>query len=169
MPVFRINKNKNYTVMCNYHLKDKRISLKAKGLISVMLSLPEKWNYSINGLTKISKESERAIKTTLKELKEYNYLIITKERDKKGKFKYIYDIFERPDMNKKETETEIKNNPEVRFPPLDERKVENVRQLNTNILNTKNKKKYKRKSYLNYDQREYSEEIFRKMSINENN
>lgn len=99
MSVFRINKNKNYTVMSNYHLKDKKLSLKAKGLLSVMLSLPEKWDYSIEGLTKICKEGERAIKNTLNELKQNKYLIITKlypNQTKSRKIEYIYDIYEEP-------------------------------------------------------------------------
>ena len=59
MAVFKIEKNKNYTVMSNYHLRDKRMSLKAKGLLSFMLSLPEDWDYSINGLVKVSKEGKK--------------------------------------------------------------------------------------------------------------
>ena len=72
--VFKIEKNKNYTVMSNYHLRDKNLSLKAKGLLSFMLSLPEDWDYSINGLVSICKEEETAIKSALKELKINKYL-----------------------------------------------------------------------------------------------
>ena len=61
MSVFRIDKNGNYTVMSNYHLRDRRLSYKAKGLLSFMLSLPDDWDYSINGLVSISKESIKAI------------------------------------------------------------------------------------------------------------
>lgn len=57
MPIFKIEKNSNYTVMSNYHLKDKDLSYKAKGLLSFMLSLPEDWNYSLAGLCSISKET----------------------------------------------------------------------------------------------------------------
>lgn len=72
--IFRIEKNKNYTTMSNLHLKDKNLSLKAKGLLSMMLSLPNDWDYSIQGLASICKENETAINTTLKELKEMGYL-----------------------------------------------------------------------------------------------
>jgi len=74
MSVFRVEKNNNYTTMCNVHLKDKNLSLKAKGLLSIMLSLPDDWKYSINGLCSICKENETAIKSTLKELEESCYL-----------------------------------------------------------------------------------------------
>jgi len=79
MAVFKVEKNKNFTIMSNYHLQDKRLSLKAKGLLSYMFSLPEDWDYSLNGLVAICKEQERAIKSTLSELKEkgYFFLIIT--------------------------------------------------------------------------------------------
>ena len=67
MALFRVNKNKNYTVMANYHLRDKNLSLKAKGLLSQMLSLPDDWDYTVNGLCAINKESVSAMQTTLKE------------------------------------------------------------------------------------------------------
>ena len=99
MSVFRINKNKDYTVMSNYHLKDKRISLKAKGLLSEMLSLPDDWGYSIEGLASINKESSKQIKLVLEELKQYQYLYINKlmpNETKSGRIEYIYDIYEIP-------------------------------------------------------------------------
>ena len=65
MSVFRINKNDNYTVMSNYHLKDKNLTYKAKGLLSFMLSLPDDWDYSMNGLVAISKENISAIRSAL--------------------------------------------------------------------------------------------------------
>ena len=67
--VFKIEKNKNYTIMSNYHLRDKNLSLKAKGLLSFMLSLPENWDYSLSGLIAVCKEQESSIKSTLRELK----------------------------------------------------------------------------------------------------
>ena len=99
MSVFRVIKNKNYTVMSNYHLKDKNLSFKAKGLLSYMLSLPDDWDYSIQGLCKASKDNDFSIRSTLKELQENNYLKITKERNKKGQFEGVYSIFERPLTN----------------------------------------------------------------------
>ena len=79
MAIIRVNKNKNYTIMSNYHLKEKNMSLKAKGLLSQMLSLPDNWDYTIAGLSAINKEKEGVIKTTLDELKHFKYLIVTKK------------------------------------------------------------------------------------------
>ena len=75
MSVIRVHKSKNYTVMSNTHLRDKSLSLKAKGLLSVMLSLPDNWDYSIAGLVAISKENETAVKSALNELKDNNYVV----------------------------------------------------------------------------------------------
>ena len=132
MPVIRANRNENYTVMSNVHLKDKRMTLKAKGLLSVVLSLPPDWDYSFAGLVAICKESETAMKSALKELKEFGYLTITKERDEKGHFDYVYVFNENP-----QTDLPVVENPVVENPPTDNPMVENVRQLNTNKSNTK--------------------------------
>lgn len=99
MAVFRIEKNSNYTIMSNYHLKDKRLSLKAKGLLSFMLSLPEDWDYSLNGLVSVLKEEETAVKTALDELKKFGYLRVDKllpNQTESKKIEYIYNIFEQP-------------------------------------------------------------------------
>ena len=92
MSVFRINKTKNYTVMSNYHLQDRNLSYKAKGLLSYMLSLPSDWDYSLSGLVAISKESKDCIRTILNELKVNHYLEIEKHRGEKGLFEYNYLI-----------------------------------------------------------------------------
>lgn len=78
--VFKIEKNKNYTVMSNYHLRDRDLSYKSKGLLSFMLSLPEDWDYSLTGLCSISKESRDGIRSILKELQEHYYVEIEKVR-----------------------------------------------------------------------------------------
>lgn len=96
MSVFRINKIKNYTIMSNYHLQDKNLSYKAKGLLSYMLSLPDDWDYSIQGLVSVSKESTKAIRSTLEELEINNYLIREKIQLKNGRFDYNYHIYETP-------------------------------------------------------------------------
>lgn len=100
MAVFRVHKTKNYTMMSNHHLRDKNLSLKAKGLLSVMFSLPDSWNYSIPGLCAILKENETAVKSTIKELKATGYLIVDKKKPCKeegqSKFEYIYNIYETP-------------------------------------------------------------------------
>ena len=154
MAVIRVNKNKNFTTMSNYHFKDKKMSLKAKGLLSLMLSLPDDWNYSIQGLTSICKECDKSIRHTLEELKELNYLKVTQERTEKGQFTYIYDIFEMPHCPDTQKRHAVK------------RHTVKVGLLNTNNKNTKNKEKVnKKKSYTNYEQREYTKEDLNKLMI----
>lgn len=133
MAVFKIEKNSNYTVMSNYHLQDRNLSYKAKGLLSFMLSLPDDWDYSINGLVAISKERIDAIKSILIELKNNNYLEIKRFRNKKGLFEYEYYIYEIP-KNNPEGE-----NPAMDKPTLDTPKMDNPIQINTNKQNTNNK------------------------------
>lgn len=127
MSVFRIEKTNNYTVMSNYHLREREMSLKAKGLLSLMLSLPNDWDYTIEGLVTICKENETAIKSTLKELKDFGYLEILKVQNQKGQFEYQYNIYEKPQSKKPELENLGVENPSV----------ENQGQLNTNKQNTK--------------------------------
>lgn len=109
MPVFRVQKSKNYTVMSNYHLKDKNLSFKAKGMLSFMLSLPDDWDYSLSGLTAVSKEGIRSIRSILTELKENKYLEIRESRNLKGNFEYEYLIYERPYNQKAMISQEILN------------------------------------------------------------
>lgn len=95
--VCRVNKNANYTVMSNYHLRSTNLSLKAIGLLSKVLSLPENWDYSISGLTAICKEKETSIKAALDELKHWGYLTVTKlmpNETKSGRIEYVYDFYE---------------------------------------------------------------------------
>lgn len=95
--ICRVIKNNDYTVMSNYHLRDNNLSLKAKGLLSVVLSLPQNWNYSVAGLVSICKEKEVAITSALNELKENGYLIIDKikpNKDNGGRWEYIYTFYE---------------------------------------------------------------------------
>lgn len=95
--VFRIPKQNNYTVMSNYHLKDSALSLKAKGLLSQMLSLPDNWDYTLKGLAKINKESIDAIRTAIWELEKCGYISRKKVQDTNGKFSGVeYIIHEEP-------------------------------------------------------------------------
>lgn len=97
MAVFRIEKNRNYTTMSNYHLRDRRLSLKAKGLLSLILSLPDGWDYSVRGLAAICKESPDGIATPLKELEKHGYLFREQTRESNGRMgKVEYVIFEQP-------------------------------------------------------------------------
>ena len=133
MSVFKIEKTKDFTIMSNYHLRDRNLSFKAKGLLSFMLSLPEDWDYSLKGLCAISKENRDAIRSTLKELQDNHYLEIEKVRGNKGYFEYNYLIYEKPHFIEHESE----NNPDMENPHLDNPNVEMPTQINTNIINTK--------------------------------
>lgn len=105
MATYRVHKTANYTVMSNHHLRDKSISMKAKGLLSVMLSLPEEWDYSIAGLAAISKEGTKAIRNMLQELEEARYITRTRKNGVGGRFDYDYDIYEHPQPNETEPYT----------------------------------------------------------------
>lgn len=82
--VFRVERNRNFTVMCNHHLKNKELSLKAKGLLSIMLSLPDSWHYNIKGLASLSRDGIDAVRATLKELEAYGYVTRNRLRTPEG-------------------------------------------------------------------------------------
>ena len=106
MAVFRVNKNKDYTTISNFHLKDKNLSLKAKGLLSMMLSLPEDWDYSVKGLTAICLESKNTINSILNELEKNNYLV-RKRIYIDGKIsEWEYNIYENNDLHPKNEDLE---------------------------------------------------------------
>lgn len=143
MSTIRVNNTKGFTVMSNYHLQDKEISLKAKGLLGLMLSLPSNWDYSVNGLVAIVKENKAAVQTALKELEEHKYLKRTRVQDETGRFDYIYDIYEKPYDKLPWTEnrcTDIQcteNRCTENQPQINTNK-QNTKELNTNRLNTNN-------------------------------
>ena len=97
MAVFRIEKTQNYTVMSNHHLRNAGLTLKAKGLLSQMLSLPDNWDYTLKGLSYINRESVEAIRTAVLELEAAGYIVRRQKRDNKGKMSNIeYTIYEQP-------------------------------------------------------------------------
>ena len=137
MAIIRMNKSSDYTVMSNTHLKEKNMSLKAKGLLSLMLSLRDDWEYSVEGLVSICKESEVAVKSALNELKKFNYLKVTKmlpNQTETGRIEYIYDIFEKPQQG---IEKQGVENLGVEILDVEIQALENQGQLNTKELNTK--------------------------------
>lgn len=141
MAVLRVNKTKDYTVMSNYHFKEKEMTLKAKGLLSQMLSLPDSWDYSIAGLVAINKENESSIKSTLNELKKFGYLKVTKlmpNETKTGRIEYLYDIYEKPYQIQEEEKQEVEKQG-LENQPLENQPLENQGQYNniTKELNTK--------------------------------
>lgn len=145
MPIIRVNKTKDYTVMSNTHFRDSRLTLKAKGLLSLMLSLPEDWDYSIKGLVAISKEKETSIKNAIAELRSAGYIVVTKmmpDKTTSGRIEYIYNIYESPQKQaaeKQKAEKQGIENLPLEFQRIEKQGIENQGQLNTDIQNTENK------------------------------
>ena len=128
----REKKERDYTVINNAILKDTRISWKAKGLFCYLLSLPEDWNICMNDLQNRAKDGIDGLKSAVKELKEYGYLIQKRNKDEKGRFlKTVYIIVENPQVENPQVE-----NPQVENPQVENPQVENPQLLNTNIQNT---------------------------------
>lgn len=185
--VFRVVKNCNYTTLSNYHFKDRRLSWKAKGLLSTMLSLPEDWNYTIEGLSKLADDGIKATNSGLLELEKYGYLIRHQQRNDNGHFGVTeYVIYEQPHENIEETDVNpvsddiafsindctsqplcqngqtVENTafqPFVQKRQTEKRFAEKGVQLNTNILSTNilNTKEYP-SSAMNVENVESSEE-----------
>ncbi len=154
MAVIRTIKNENYTTMCNTHLRDKNLSLKAKGLLSMMLSLPDKWHYSVKGLEGICKESKNTINSVLNELEDNNYLV-RRRRYCNGKIsEWEYIIFENNENHEEEL-LHLKNedieNEDIENEDIENRDVYKItKELNTKELNTN----------------EYKEKNIKKESVN---
>ena len=149
MAVIRVNKTDNYTVMSNYHLRDMNLTLKAKGLLSQMLSLPPSWDYTIAGLVAINKEKESAINSTLKELKANGYLQVTKlmpNQTESGRIEYIYDIYEQP-RDKQAKEKQGIENQGVELQGLENQGQIKKEKIKTEKQNTDNKKRKKESTY----------------------
>ena len=130
MSIMRVHKTGNFTVMSNYHFKEKKMSLKAKGLLSLMLSLPDDWNYSVSGLVTLSKDGKDSVMTALAELEKFGYLTRERVVNDKGQFDGIeYNIYEQPqkEIPSAEKPISVKENAEnqnAEKPPL----------LNTNSI-----------------------------------
>lgn len=137
MAVFRVERNTGYTVMSNHHLRNKELSLKAKGLLSQMLSLPEDWDYTLSGLSYINRESIDAIRTAVWELEKAGYITRRQGRDEKGKMTAIeYTIYEQPqppELDCPVLENPTADNPILENPTTDNPTSENPTQLNKDI------------------------------------
>lgn len=137
MAVFRIEKTRDYTVMANHHLRNTKLSLKAKGLLSLMLSLPEDWDYTTKGLAKICKDGVDSICSTVNELEEHGYVIRERIRNAKGQLTDIqYTILEQPKpsqpgQGKPKQENPVLGNPVLGSPEQEEPEQGNPAQLNT--------------------------------------
>ena len=149
--VIRVIKNRNYTVMSNTHLKDKRLSLKAIGLLSVVLGLPEDWHYTVNGLVGIVKDGKDSVESAIKELKKNGYLRVEKiyPNANSNRIQYQYTFFENPQevdfqplenqgIEKQSVETQVLENPYT---------YKDTNKPNTNKLNTNKQSKHKYGEY----------------------
>lgn len=149
MAVFRIQRTKDYTIMSNCHLKDKNLSLRAKGMLSLIFSLPDDWNYSIRGFAAISKEGTEAIGSVLKELETARYIVRRRIRDENGRITDMeYEVFETPQPEEPDTSAPHPSepnpsephpgephpgNPDMVKPDMDEPDTGNPAQLNKDI------------------------------------
>lgn len=152
MAVFRIEKTRDYTVMANHHLKNRELSLKAKGLMSVMLSLPDDWDYTLKGLAHISREGVDAIREAVRELERAGYIVRSRVRNERGQLTVTeYVIYEQPRKPMEVAESSMSDSPVLKkpildnptqdksaldLPVLDWPALENSTQLNTHRSNT---------------------------------
>ena len=138
MAVYRVNKTKGFTVMANYHLQDITISLKAVGLLTKMLSFPDGWKFSTEGLAAICKEGPDAIQSALKELEQHGYLARHRQRDEKGRMACtVFEIYEKPQTASPHGNNPHRENPDMDNPPVENPRGENPGQSNTYKTNTK--------------------------------
>lgn len=136
MPIFRVEKTRNYTVMSNYHLQDAGLSLKAKGLLSFMLSLTETWDYSISGLAAVCKEGKDAIRSTIQELEEARYIVRRQLHKPDGSFGgNEYVIYEQP-QELESNHSPLSENPTTDNPMTENPSSENPTEINTNQKST---------------------------------
>ena len=140
MAVFRVERNTGYTVMSNHHLRNKELTLKAKGLLSQMLSLPEDWDYTLAGLSHINREKIDAIREAVKELEKAGYIVRSRERDEKGRLRgadyVIYEQPQPPTSDLPTLENPTLDNPTLEKPTLEKPTLENPTQLNKDIQRT---------------------------------
>lgn len=138
MAVFRVQKTQNYTIMSNHHLRNKALSLKAKGLLSLMLSLPEDWDYTTRGLASICKEGVDSVCATVRELEAAGYIIRRRIRDKNGQMRGMeYTVLEQPQPPEQGPEEAAPKcaQPKQAKPKREKPVQENPAQLNTKEIN----------------------------------
>lgn len=137
MAVIRANKNRDFSIVSNHYIRDKNLSLKAKGLLTVVFTLPDDWDYSTEGLIAICKEGKEAITSVTKELKEFSYLKIIEVRNDKGQFEYVWEFFEKPNSDNQNIDKPTLEKPNTEKPYTVNPPQYNTNKSNTNILNTK--------------------------------
>ncbi|WP_317854837.1 DUF6017 domain-containing protein [Chakrabartyella piscis] len=134
---FTVVKSRSYTVMGNHHLKNKKLSLKAKGLLSVMLSVPDSWKHSIAGYASICRDGVDGVRSAIKELEEHGYITRCRKRNDKGHLTITeYTIYETPIQDKPTLENPTLDNPVLDKPIVDEPSLDNPSQYNINLLTT---------------------------------
>ena len=145
MAVFRVERNRGYTVMSNHHLRNRGLTLKAKGLLSQMLSLPDNWDYTLAGLSHINREKIDAIREAVRELEKAGYIVRSRERDEKGRLRGAdYIIYEQPQPPVSDLptlENPTLDNPTLEKPTQEKPTLENPTQLNKDISRTDLSKK----------------------------
>lgn len=161
--IFRVNKTKGFSVMSNYHLQDKNLSLRAKGLLSLMLSLPDDWKFSIAGLASLCIEKEQAVKSSLDELKASGYVVVTKllpNQTESKRIEWLYDVYEKPQTkNLKKEQSPVEQPPvkqgvatqevvEQGIEPqgIENQPLQNTKELSTKLQNTNKKERKKAES-----------------------
>lgn len=145
--IFRVEKNANYVVMSNHHLRNKEMSLKSKGLLSLILSLPPEWNYSLSGLCAICKESQTAMRSALKELETHKYLIRKRQKNSLGHFEYEYIVYEVPHTENQHTANQHTQKEHAENRTQISKEELNINKLNIDVVN-KDKDKEKIDSLL---------------------
>ena len=153
MAVYRVNKNRGYTVMANYHLRDKTLSLKAVGLLSKMLSFNDGWQFSTKGLSAICKEGPDAVLAALRELEDHGYLIRHRQRDAKGRMSnMVFEIYEQPQPVSPHRENPDVDNPDMDNPHMQNPHGEHPAQLNTNqVINNQRNNSLNKYQSINLD------------------
>ena len=153
MAVYRVNKSRGYTVMANYHLRDKTLSLKAVGLLSKMLSFNDGWQFSTKGLSAICKEGPDAVLAALRELEDAGYLVRHQSRDEKGRMSsMVFEIYEKPQTGLPDTEKPHTEKPDTDNPFTGKPCTENPAQLNTNqVINNQRNNSLRNYQSINLD------------------
>lgn len=163
MAIVRVVKNKDYTVMSNAHLHDKRLSLKAVGLLSIVLSLPDDWHYTVKGLVGSVKDGERAVNGALSELKQYGYLQVIKlyPNSERSKIEYQYVFYEKPqDIQNVPLEQDLQN------VDLQNVGLQNVDLQNVGAYINTNKQSTNKQNTKELNTNEYKEKNIKKESVN---
>ena len=173
MAVIRVVKNKDYTVMSNAHLHDKRLSLKAVGLLSIVLSLPDDWHYTVKGLVGSVKDGERAVNGALSELKQCGYLQVNKlyPNSERSKIEYQYVFYEKPqDLQNVPLEQDIQNvglqNVGIQNVDLQNVGLQNVDLQNVGAYINTNKQSTNKQNTKELNTNEYKEKNIKKESVN---